>query len=270
MLLLAILPKVAAEDDLFAKSVDEEVRPERKILKIPKAVDHKMVDASKHEYTISGIYAVSAKNSELKKNVASTYQVFIPDSLGLKLDFKERKAKFSTSRELSTSELAYAIDDMAKLGGDIPYWVELEARDLELAKDYAHIRYTVDATAEEAPSELAWFWLPKDRVFQVPLSIGGSRLGSLLVVPSTAFCMCHSRFNLRILDPEGKLIWKEEDTAYATVGIALSKVNEFGMHKIWLTRDDHGKARKFLISGSFIKKPDIEQVTPSDGDNPSE
>lgn len=264
MLLLAALQTVTAEDDPFAKSAAQEMRPERRILKLPKAVAHRMIDTPKHEYTISGIYAASAKKPELK-DVVSTYKSLIPDSLELNLDFKARKATFSTSRELSISELAYAVDDMAKLGGDIPFWVELEARDLEITKDYARIRYTAEAIAEEAPSELAWFWVPKDRAFQLPLSFGGPELGSLLAVPSTAFCTCHSRFNLRILDPEGKLIWKEEDTAYAGVRIALSNANEFGMHKIWLIRDDHGEAKRFLISGRFIKEP----AAPSDDDKPS-
>jgi hypothetical protein len=268
MLLLAVLPTVPAEDDPLAKSTGEEARPQRTILNLPKAVTHRMIDATMHEYTISGIYSASAKNNEFK-NVASTYKIFIPDSLELDLDFKARKATFSTSRELSLSELAYAIDDMAKHGGDIPFWVELESRDLENTKDFARIRYTIEATDEDPPPELAWFWVPKDRAFQVPLSLGGSELGSLLVVPSTAFCMCHSKFNLRILDPEGKLIWKEEDTAYAGVRIALSNADEFGMHKIWLTRDDHGESKKFLISGHFIKKQQIEQAVPSDGHKPS-
>ena len=268
MLLLAVLPTVPAEDDPFAKSAGVEVRPQRTILKLPKAVTHRMIDATKHEYTISGIYSASAKNDELK-DVASTYKIFVPDSLEFDLDFKARMARFSTSRELTLSELAYAIDDMAKLGGDIPFWVELEARDMENTKDLPRIRYTIKATAEDAPPELAWFWVPKDRAFQVPLSLGGPELGSLLVVPSTAFCMCHSKFNLRILDPEGKLIWKEEDTAYAGVRIALSNANEFGMHKIWLTRDDHGESTKFLISGHLIKEQQIEQPVPSGGHKPS-
>ena len=259
MLLLAVLPTVSAENDPSAKSAGVEVRPPRTILKLPKAVSHRMIDATKHEYTISGIYSASAKNDELK-DIASTYKILVPDSLEFDLDFKTRKAIFSTSRELTMSELAYAIDEMADLGGDIPFWVELEARDLENTKDFSHIRYTIKATAEDAPAELAWFWVPKDRAFQMPLSLGGAELGSLLIVPTTAYCMCHSKYNLRILDPEGKLIWKEEDTAYAGVRIALSHANEFGMHKIWLTRDDHGASKTFLISGHFLQEKEIEQA----------
>lgn len=269
ILLLAVLSPVPATDDPFAKSATEQKRPERTILRLPKAVTHRMIDASKHEYTISGIYMGFAAKSEDPKEASSTYRIFIPDSLEIDLDFKTRKATFSTSRELSLSELAYAIDDMAEQGGDIPFWLELEARDLENTKDFARIRYSIEATEKESPPELAWFWMPKGREFRVPLSFGGPELGSIMVVPSTAFCMCHSRFNLRILDPEGKVIWKEEDTAYAGVRIALSNANEFGMHKIWLIRDDHGETKKFLISGHFIKEQEIEQAMPSDGHKPS-
>jgi hypothetical protein len=258
MLLFAMLPVASAEGDPFAESTGEEVRPERTILKLPKAVSHRQIDSSSHEYTISGIYSASANNDKLK-DVALTYKILIPDSLDLDLDFKARRATFSTSRKLTLSELAYAIDDMAELGGDIPFWVELEARDLETTKDFARISYTIEPTEQEIPPDLAGFWVPKDKVFQIPLSFGGPDLGSLLVVPTTAFCMCHSRFSLRVLDPEGKLIWKEEGTAYAGVKIALSNANEFGMHKIWLTRDDHGASKTFLISGHFLQEKEIEQ-----------
>jgi hypothetical protein len=253
MLLFAMLPIASAEEDPFAESAGEEVRPERTILKLPKAVSHRQIDPSKHEYTISDIYSASENNDELK-DVALTYKALIPDSLDLDLDFKAGRATFSTSRKLTLSELAYAIDDMAELGGDIPYWVELEARELETTKDYARISYKVELTEQEPPSGLAWFWVPKDKLFQIPLSFGGPDLGSLLVVPTTAFCMCHSRFSLRVLDPEGKLIWKEEGTAYAGVKIALGNANEFGMHKIWLTRDDHGVSKRFLISGHLLQE----------------
>lgn len=246
-LLFAMLPTAFAEDEPDG----EVVRPRRTILKLPRAVTRKMIDATRHEYSISDIYIGFAAKDENPKEAASTYKALIPDVLDLDFNFETKMATFSTSRELSLSELAYAIDDMAELGGDIPYWVELEARDLETTKNYARIRYKVAATADDAPPELAWFWMPKDRAFQIPLSFGGGELGSLLVVPTTALCMCHSRFSLRILDPEGKLIWKEEDTAYAGVKIALSNANEFGMHKIWLTRDDHGESKMFLINGSF-------------------
>lgn len=44
-----------AEDDPVAMPAHEEVRPERKILRLPKAVSYRRIDAAKHEYTISAI-----------------------------------------------------------------------------------------------------------------------------------------------------------------------------------------------------------------------
>jgi hypothetical protein len=262
-LLFAMLPVASAEEDPFAASTGEEVRPKRIVLKLPKAVSYRQIDSQIHEYTISGIYSASA-NKEERRDVASIYKTLIPDSLDLDLNFEARSATFSTSGKLTLSELAYAIDDMAKLGGDIPFWVELEARDLEATKDYTRISYTVEPTEQEPPSELAGFWVPKDKEFKIPLSLGGSELGSLLIVPTTASCMCHSRFSLRVLDPEGKVIWKEEGTAYAGVKIALSNANEFGMHKIWLTRDDHGVSKRFVISARFLQELETEPDRPAD------
>lgn len=259
MLLFAVLPTATAEEDPFAEAGSEAVRPERAILKLPRAVAHREIDATRHQYSITDIYKGYASKHEDPKEASSSYSFLIPDVLEFDLDLKAKKAIFFTSRALSLSELAYAIDDMAALGGDIPFWAELEARDLESTKGYARIRYVVVPTDEEPPAELAGFWMPKDKAFQIPLSFGGPDLGSLLVVPTTAFCMCHSRFSLRVLDPEGKLIWKEEGTAYAGVKIALSNANEFGMHKIWLTRDDHGVSKRFLISGHFLQEQEIEQ-----------
>jgi len=261
MLLFAMLPTATAEEDPFAKADPEVVRPERTILKLPRAVTHKMIDATRHQYSISDIYRGYAVKDENPKEASSSYSFLIPDVLDFDLDLKAKKATFYTSRELSLSELAYAIDDMAGLSGDIPFWAELVARDLESTKEYARISYKVVPTDQEPPSELAGFWVPKDKAFQIPLSFGGPDLGSLLVVPTTAYCMCHSRFSLRILDPEGKVIWREEDTAYAGVKIALSNANEFGMHKIWLTRDDHGESKRFLINGHFLQEQEIEAGT---------
>jgi hypothetical protein len=254
MLSFALLPTAPAEVDPFAESDVEVVRPERAILKLPGGVSHKMIHETRHQYTVSDIYMGLASKKKDPKEALSTYSFLIPDVLDLDIDFKAKRVTFTTSRKLALSELAYAIDDMAEIGGDIPFWVELEARDLETSKDYARISYTVNPTDQEPPSEHAGFWVPKDRVFQIPLSFGSPELGSLLVVPKTAFCMCHSRFSLRVLDPEGKWIWKDEDTAYGGVKIALSNANEFGMHEIWLTRDDHGQSKVFLIRGSFIQK----------------
>lgn len=260
MLILACLPSAPAEEEKDPFAADkEEVRPERIILKLPSGVTHKKIDETRHQYTVSDIYMGEASKEEDPEEASSLMSFAIPDVLDLDLDFKAMKATFTTSRKLTLSELAYAIDDMAKFGGGtFPYWVELEARDLQPTKEFAHISYKVESTAEKPSVALAWFWMPDDEVFQIPLSLGGSRVGSLLVVPTTEYCMCHSRYSLRVLDPEGKLIWKEEGTAYAGVKIALSNsdADNYGMHNIWLTRIDHdpSESKAFLISGHFLRE----------------
>jgi hypothetical protein len=249
MLLFATLPTAPAEEDPFGESVGEAARPERSIAKLPSAVTHQMIDANRHQYTISDIYMGAASKEEDPKEASSTYKALIPDVLDIELDFKTKKATFSTSRELSWSELAYAVDDVAELGGDFPYWAELDARDLEDTKEFARVRYEIEEVKKDPPAELAWFWIPDDQKFQIPLSLGGFGQGSLLIVPATAQCMCHSRFTLRILDPNGRVIWKQTDAAYGGIRIALSSDDELGMHKIWMRRSDHGTNAGFIIKG---------------------
>jgi hypothetical protein len=259
LLLVANEANPFAEENPFAKARLAPERPERMILKLPKSITHRELKASMHEYTISGIYRGAAAKSMDPKESASNTKIMIPDALDLDFDFKLGKATFSTTRKLSLSELAYAIDDMAELGGDIPYWAELEARDLQRTKQFARLRYTIKATDEIPPDDLAWFWIPRDREFRMPLITTASDLGNLLVLPSTAYCMCHSRFSLRILDSEGEVIWEDQDTAYAWVKIAIANdPDEPGTHKIWLTRDDHGESAQFLIRGHFLHLHEIE------------
>jgi hypothetical protein len=254
MLLLAFLPALPAEDDPFAEPNGEVARPERKILKLPSAVTHKRIDAARHQYTVTGIYLGATSKEEDPKEASSTYKALIPDVLDINLNFETKRATFFTSRELSLSELAYAIDDMAKLGGDLPFWAELDARDIKDTKEFKRFRYKIEDAKKEPPPELAWFWIPDDRPFQLPVSLGGFDQGSLLIVPSTAQCMCHSRFTIRILDPEGKIIWKQEDAAFGGVRIALSSDDELGIHKIWMRRSDHGTNKDFIIGGSATQE----------------
>ena len=239
------------EDKPKGDEIAEEARPERVIQKLPKAITYRKIDATRHEYVISSIYTASEKKG-LSDKVADSYLPRIPDALDIKLDFTKRTASFSTKRELSFSELAEAIDEMARLGGDIPYWSELEARDLEATKDFRQLKYSIATETENPPSGLAWFSMPRDRTFSIPLNLFGPDPGSLEVVPTTAYCMCHSKYILRILDPKGKVIWKEENIAFAEVQIALYQAKDSNLHEIRLVRDDHGETRSFVIRGKFV------------------
>lgn len=252
--LLAVVHPSAmvAADDPFAVPATEPPRPERLILKLPAAVMHRKTEGGQHEYRISGIYSASAKEEE-PKNVASTYKAYVPQCLGFDLDFKLLTATFSTSRELSLSELAYATDDLAEFGGDLPYWCELEARDILPSELAGSLQYSTSTVTIDAPSGLAWFSMPDDQPLRIPLGFGGPDLGTLLIVPSTAHCMAHSRYVLRVLDGKGLLIWTDEKTLFAGVKIATSDVDKDSIHEIWIYRDDHGEEARFQIKGAFKK-----------------
>jgi hypothetical protein len=228
-------------------------RPERVIERLPKSISYRQVEDGQHVYVISGIYATSPKQ-DIEDLGSLLGNPLIPDCLTCTFDFKKLTCTFTTSRKLTYSELAYALDDIAELGGDMPYWAEVEARDLEDTKEFKRIRYEIEEVKKEPPAGLAWFWIQDDQKFQIPLSLGGFDQGSLLVVPSTALCMCHSRFIMRILDPKGMVIWKQTDAAYGSVRIALSSDEELGMHKVWLHRSDHGANTTFVITGSRIQE----------------
>jgi hypothetical protein len=249
---LALLFPIASfgEVDPFEAAPDSP-HPERVIERLPNSISYRQVEDGQHLYVISGIYATSPKQ-DIGDPGSLLGEPLIPDCLACVFDFKKLTCTFTTSRKLTYSELAYALDDIAELGGDMPYWAELEARDLEDTKEFKRIRYEIEEVKKVPPAELAWFSIPDDKKFQIPLSFGGLGQGSLLVVPSTAQCMCHSRFNIRILDPDGRVIWKQTDAAYGGVRIALSSDDELGMHNIWLRRSDHGSNSDFIISGQSI------------------
>lgn len=227
-------------------------RPERVIERLPKSISHREIEDGQHEYVISGIYATSPKH-DIEDPGALLGEPLIPDCLTCTFDFKKLTCTFTTSRKLTYSELAYALDDIAELGGDMPYWVELEARDIMPSELAGRLEYTTSTVTIDAPTGLAWFWAPDDKPLRIPLSYGGPNLGTLLIVPSTAHCMAHSRYVLRVLDGNGLLVWTDEKTLFAGVKIALSDIDKDSMHEIWIYRDDHGKEERFQITGAFKK-----------------
>jgi hypothetical protein len=156
---------------------------------------------------------------------------------------------FSTKRELTTTELAYALNQMARDNGEMPYWLEIEARDLPKSPTFHPDRFKV-TKLKELPKGLAWFGAPEESVLQLPLELLPLSLGRLHVTPSTAHCMAHSRFALRVLDEAGKVIWQEDTLAFATSEFAVADVDEDGMHEVYLRRNDHGTEEYFSITQS--------------------
>lgn len=232
-----------AEKDPFGDTKPDPTRPNRKITKIPKSIKHKKGEDGIHRYIISGIYSGSQK-SEIQ-NPGDLYEASIPACDDCKLDFNKLTCTIRTTRELTNSELAYAIDDIAKMGGDLPYWVELEARDIVKTIDFTNMDFSVEKIKGKHSNKLGWFTPSKDRSFQIPYSVGQEF--KILIVPTTAYCMCHSRFCIRILDPSGKVVWKNEAIAFGGFSLALSDQDEDLIQEILIRCYDHGKDTHFII-----------------------
>ena len=230
-----------AEDDPFSQTAPP--RPEREISSLPKSLAYKFEDG-RHIYTVSGIYDTSLE--EGIEDVGQLCDYCIPDCLECVFDFEKKICRFATSRELGFSELAYAVDDIAALCGDLPYWAELEARDIEVADEGDRIDFAVQEIEELHPRGLGWFSMPKDRKFEMPFN-GAERNMRILVVPTTGYCMCHSRFCIRILNNAGKVVWKDEEIGYASISIAVSDQNRDFVHEFLIRRHDHGKDARYRI-----------------------
>jgi len=214
--------------------------------KLPRSITHTTTDQGAHIYQVTGIYARSAERNP-------SYQEQLPDCTSFKLDPQNQTCTFTTSRELPLPELSRAFDQMAGGSGELPYWSELEARDTPPGALVGELRYSTTPATSEAPSGLAWFHMPREQPLRIPLGIRGRDPGTLWIVPSTAHCMSHSKYVLRILDEEGKLIWTDEKTLFADVNIAITDT----VHEIWINRDDHGQKASFHITGTFQHPPEI-------------
>lgn len=239
------------EADFLGKSEPEPPRPVRKINKLPGSVSYKKLGDKRHQYQVTGLYADPKGRDQDDCGVSYV----VPDCVEAHMDRKKLTCAFVTSRKLSFSELAYALDDLARGGGEFPYWEELEARDLSASEERKFVNYSVALSKEAPPKELAWFGIPREGGLRLPIAYAGDGLGTLLVLHSTAYCCCHDRYSFRILDHEGKVIWKDDETVYGGVKIALSdprgsEIDVATMHRVWISRLDHwNKEETFVISG---------------------
>lgn len=286
ILLLVFAAAVLGQDSVpLSDASSTEDSPSRDVSSMPASITYEMVDEKKHRYSISGIYSASQKAMEEAKThksdshsggfatnpfatdgdsglsdnyPASIYQGTVPDCDEFRVDFETKICTFLTSRKLRLPELATAIDQMAEIGGDIPYWRELEARDIAKSDHYSETNYTVAEEKENFPSNLAWFGVPGDRQISTLIAINGFDHGQLVFTPTTAHCMAHSRFAIRVLEPDGRLLWHQDSIALASVRFAIADLDSDGFHEILLDRDDHGQASRFLIKRN-IKQGTAEQ-----------
>lgn len=278
LILLLPLPSVFGQ---ATDPVEKDYRPPREISFTPSSITYESIGEKRHRYTIAGIYNASQKlKKEAKENQKkgndpsqagtdpfasdgysglsddcpeSIYEATVPDCDEFSVDFERRICTFLTSRKLKLTELADAIDEMARMGGDIPYWAELTARDLEETEDFEDLDFVVDEFEGNFPQHLAWFALSDDKPFEIPLGITSLLHFKVLIVPTTAFCMCHSRYCIRILDTSGKVVWKDSDTAYGGVSVAVAESDGSFGNELLIRRYDHG------MDASFIVKLNSEQ-----------
>ncbi|QJE95007.1 hypothetical protein [Luteolibacter luteus] len=212
-------------------------------IKLPSGIATHHEDG-KFTYVISGIIKHTPE-LELKES-QKAHQILVPDCEHLSLNRAARKCSFTTTRELPWEELAATIDEMARKGGEIPYWSELEARDLPTSEK-TDLVYKISRHSAEPPEGAEWITIPKAEGFDTEISLPANIKGRILIVPSTAMCMCHSRYSFRILDQEGKVVWRDDREAYGSIQVAVTDIDRDGTEEILLERDDHGKGGRFLI-----------------------
>lgn len=222
-------------------------RPPRKIEKLPSCIRYVSSGESIHTYTLTGI--CKQQETDLKE-AGSLYQSFVPDCVKLQLDYKADTCVFTTSRRLGLEELSYAMDDLADLGGHLPFWLELEARDWPVSDLYSPERFNIKPVTEKQmpASGFAWFAIPKGLAFDSPLGLGGPEMGKLRIVPFTTYCMCHQRFTLRIVDAQNKVIWNHDKELFGSLKLAITDLDGDSVHEILLWRYDHGKLDHFMIT----------------------
>jgi hypothetical protein len=211
---------------------------------LPKSIGHERNPQGHHVYSVP---VVRLNATDRRSDTLDYYKYLLPECFELKLDEKKQVVTFSTKRELTTTELAEALNHMAADSGEMPYWLEVEARDLPKSPTFRPDYFKV-TKLKELPKGLAWFGAPTKAVLQLPLELLPLSIGTLHVTPSTAHCMAHSRFALRVLDEAGKVIWQEDTLALATSEFAVADVDEDGVHEVYLRRNDHGKVDFFLIT----------------------
>ncbi len=240
------------------------------IEKLPAAVVHQVEAEDRHVYTISGLMTdrmaegIERRRKERDEGIKSFEKSISRQIHGCTeaaIDMDAGTCTIRVPRELKGWEIAYMMDCMAFSGGGGPYWVELEARELAKSKEFAEDCYTLLDDAEELPDSMAWFQVPRCDSFSMPLMVGPGLQGRFLVTPVTESCMCHSRYAIRVLDAEDRVLWLDEKSFKGALRVALSDVDGDGVHEICIHRDDHGVGTKYLIRENW-DKPDEPESSP--------
>lgn len=257
--LLGLLCYAQEERDPFAEPQEPLPKPEipeRGVLKLPQSVTHKRLDNGHHEYRVVGLYASDKGRdpADSASYCASTFGYLLPEGAQVEAELKDGSLVIRTSVQIHYDTLAFAIDGVAAGGGEIPTWVELEARDLKKSELFDPNHYQVVKLEIDFPAGLAWLGMSRTEGLRLPFVTKFWSTGTLLVGPTTGRCMCHSRFAIRILHEDGSLIWEDSDSAYGNVQVAMADTDGDRIHEVYFETDDHGKNTRYVL------KPQSEQA----------
>lgn len=247
------------EGDPFAEPAEplpKPVIPERGVLKLPQSVTHKRLDNGHHEYRVVGLYALDEGRdpADSASYCANTFGYLLPEGAEVEAELKDGSLVIRTSVLIPYDTLAFALDGVATGGGEVPTWVELEARDLKKSELFDRNHYQVVKLDNDFPAGLAWLGMSRTQELRLPFVTKFWSTGTLLFGPTTARCMCHSRFAIRILHEDGSLIWEDSDSAYGAVQIAMADTDGDRIHEVYFEANDHGKSARYVL------KPKSEQA----------
>lgn len=87
-----------------------------------------------------------------------------------------------------------------------------------------------------------------------PLRYAPGKVGKVAINRTTAFCMCHNRFALRVFDSTGCFIWEDQTNVYGAAFVAVADLTGDGTDEIVVYQEEHGKTH-FTV---FERKPEVE------------
>lgn len=244
--------------DPFAEPAEPPPKPEipnRGVVKLPGSITQKGLESGQHEYRIVGLYPADEGRApdDSASYCASTFKYLLEEDAEVEAELMDGSLVIRSSKEIPYDTLAFAIDGVAAGGGEVPTWVELVARDLKKSEHFDPNHYQVAKFDDDFPAGLAWLGMSRTEELRLPFVTKFGSTGTLLVRPTTARCMCHSRFAIRILHEDGTIVWEEADPAYGAVQIAMADTDGDRIHEIYFETSDHGKSTRYVI------KPKSEQ-----------
>jgi hypothetical protein len=228
-------------------------------------------DGSSFTYTVSSIYGKFAKDQRESAETSALFYLQdsgFPEATAASFDLTNRTFRLVTKKPIPGHLLRDFVDFIARNYGDLPYWSELQARELPKAPDFSARNFQLKRLKRELPEGLAWFGVGNEPL-RLPIGIDLFRRGTLLISRTTAYCMCHDCLAIRILDEKGRLFWQTEDFAQGSVSFALTGPEDergAGTHDVIISVDDHGwRGARYRLTRNFEEeaKPSGKTVEPA-------